>query len=961
MPKQSHPDFLIKLILRARALEAGGDNRDRGYIMLVTATLGIIVMSLLAAYLVLTDISKNTTSAFVDSHNTFVVAESGMNIRAQNILNKFAAYTRPTGTSPTPFGGGASLTTTSITSDGKTYTGKKPTNQEILAMMQQCIEGTADKGSDDFQCQGDRNAAAGTPQSRYNQTSNWQDIANSDGEIRRRQTSYTAYTFIIDRTMYEDGNSSKNPLPATISSGQTYAGLNAQTYVYTVYASAVDNQNNAGTRANSFLQIDFKSRVIPLFQFAAFYEDDLEMDSQMPMTVSGPVHTNASLRAISYGFNNYTSGFGKTSANFASGDVQAGTRLMDKVTVAGSIFDRVPLGTWRPPGCGGSAASQTINCGVMAVYKGTGDKTDPANYTYFPDFAAVDRTTPLTELELALFGDRMVDGGRGATRLNPPKAGFLRTKNYLTNVVGDYYAKADLRLKFYPTRSMPFDLMSIKTGGSGCSSADLIAANRQEAATLKCSPLTKGQLRSLQQPVLITDTAQTGTNLEILKALRVALAAAEGTPLTLSNLDGSIDGTTGWGLKFKTLLGSIPGLTAGDVTALIGQTPTAIATARGSKFLPPPIQFVSGGANAADNNTNGGFCNSLYSYKVPNTSTRTCNWMTMLQTNIESLTHWNRDGIYVEATDPNLTTAYTAPSSLSLSSGLATDGLAFNRSAADSSATADSFLYKGLAASDRTERGLVFHATVSDDLDGDGTNDVLATDANKISGKDDDGNPIAHVDNYRIYPGNPNTKESPYGFVISGGEELPAPLTIATDQAIYIQGNYNNPSNGAALAKDTAYTASSRRVPAAIMADTITVLSNQCSNNNKQVNCGILDGTSSTPQVADGIGINAAFLSNLMKSASNQAGVTNQYNGGLNKYMRLLENWGGSTSGTYYNYTGSMVNLGESIESDKIPDGAGVPRRNFNYDTNFNSFDGLPPMTPSATYLQQEVFKRRFN
>jgi hypothetical protein len=69
---------------------------------------------------------------------------------------------------------------------------------------------------------------------------------------------------------------------------------------------------------------------------------------------------------------------------------------------------------------------------------------------------------------------------------------------------------------------------------------------------------------------------------------------------------------------------------------------------------------------------------------------------------------------------------------------------------------------------------------------------------------------------------------------------------------------------------------------------------------------------------------------------------------------------GGSTSGTYYNYNSAMVNLGEPLESDKIADGAGVPRRNFNYDPHFNSFDRLPPLTPSVVYLQQEVFKRQF-
>ena len=155
-----------------------------------------------------------------------------------------------------------------------------------------------------------------------------------------------------------------------------------------------------------------------------------------------------------------------------------------------------------------------------------------------------------------------------------------------------------------------------------------------------------------------------------------------------------------------------------------------------------------------------------------------------------------------------------------------------------------------------------------------------------------------------------------------------------------------------------------RRQPAAIMADTITVLSNQCLNTNKQVNCGITTLISSLPgnlsptaiTVTSPVAINAAFASNLRKSGG---GV---YNGGLNKFMRFLEDWNGAGTGAkYLNYTGSLVSLGEPLESSEVPTGNGVPARNFNYETNFNAFERLPPLGPNAMYLQQEVFKRSYN
>ena len=140
--------------------------------------------------------------------------------------------------------------------------------------------------------------------------------------------------------------------------------------------------------------------------------------------------------------------------------------------------------------------------------------------------------------------------------------------------------------------------------------------------------------------------------------------------------------------------------------------------------------------------------------------------------------------------------------------------------------------------------------------------------------------------------------------------------------------------------------------------------------------------------------VNAAFLSYTDLSVGNCKTVggtsscggttTNplKSSGGINNYMRMLESWGG-TSGQYFNYSGSFVSLGTPLEysgkwSGGAPvdssgfapgDGTGnaaalfysIPSRNFNFDPNFTSFSGLPPMTPSVVYLQQEVFKRSFN
>jgi hypothetical protein len=1027
MNKQQNPNQkLIQFMLRAQRLSRH-DASDKGYAMMMTSLISIAMFSMLAAYMTMTNLSKSSTNAYVDGTNTFYVAESGLNKRAQELREKFTVSLLPTSGS---------------TSSAISAANPATASDCFATTMPLYKKATTYDTNNDFECRNysfkyQNNSISG-------KSSGSKEAMGGDAEITEKSdtVNYVAYTFVRPKQDYKDNP----PEPTKINTGETFAGLNALEYQYTVYSTArkptasilasraqidakakkmsgatvtaaettlaneydtkqlaadTTNTTNANTIAgnsshNTVLQMDFKSRVIPLFQFAAFYEDDLEMDSQMPMSVSGPIHTNGDLMAMSYSINQDASVDGKVGSplDFTDSNVMAGTRLLGKVTTAGNIYGGVLAQTWKPGSCGTAK-----NCGVMAVYKGSGLQTSRDNYFYFPDKTFNEAATlAFTPSQVADFGDRMQDKSKGISRLNPPKPGFLREKNYFTNKSGSYYGKADMRLKFFPLRAMPFDFTAIEAG-SGCNLTTYkISADRQGSSALSCSELTKGQLRSLQQPVLMTtSTTLSANDLDILKALKVAIASASGTPLTIYDLNQTINLTSttlpGWRLVFKNLLSST------NQTLLGSKKPTEIATDRGSSFLSPPIQFISGNTSGTNLDTNSGFYNKLKG-----------TWMTMLQTNIRSLTYWNRDGIYVEADSGNkddLKVAYAAPTTLNLSLGLSTSELAFKRKAADTANTdlSGSFLHQGLAAADRTENGLVFHATVSDDTKGDGSDsgntsdDITAPDTNDpVPGKDGQGVTIDRVDNYRTYPGISGKQKSPYAFVFSGGEELPGPLTIASDQAAYIQGDYNNPGvPKGTLISTIPYRPSSSlvsgpyipfngtaeitgvnkvgyyREPAAIIADTITILSNECLNNNGRVgkvgtgtvDCGAFgtrDSIASTTKVANGIAINAAFLSNLMKSGTRNSDGTytvGTLNGGLNKYMRLLENWGTSATGAYYNYTGSMVSLGEPLESSEVPTGV-APKRNFNYDTYFNSFEKLPPLTPSAVYLQQDSFKRTY-
>ena len=95
--------------------------------------------------------------------------------------------------------------------------------------------------------------------------------------------NHSAMTYITE----EAGN----PLQRIIPPGEPFAGLNAMEYRYTV--TSVGRSSNGQNEA--ILDLTFISRMVPLFQFAIFFQEDLEFFNGATMTVDGPVHTNSDL------------------------------------------------------------------------------------------------------------------------------------------------------------------------------------------------------------------------------------------------------------------------------------------------------------------------------------------------------------------------------------------------------------------------------------------------------------------------------------------------------------------------------------------------------------------------------------------------------------------------------------------------------------------------------------------
>lgn len=163
-------------------------------------------------------------------------------------------------------------------------------------------------------------------------------------------------------------------------------------------------------------------------------------------------------------------------------------------------------------------------------------------------------------------------------------------------------------------------------------------------------------------------------------------------------------------------------------------------------------------------------------------------------------------------------------------------------------------------------------------------------------------------------------------------------LTIVSDQAAYLHGNYN----------------SINKIPAAVMADSMNVLSTNWNisdtNSNKTISNRIAGNTT----------INAAFLAGTdttggIEGVGGQGGA---YNGGLENYPRFHEDWSGRT----LTYRGSFVSLSKSrhVNGSWGSQSYSPPARDWNYDTSFNNAANLPPITPRFNYLKQQVFLRDY-
>ncbi len=176
------------------------------------------------------------------------------------------------------------------------------------------------------------------------------------------------------------------------------------------------------------------------------------------------------------------------------------------------------------------------------------------------------------------------------------------------------------------------------------------------------------------------------------------------------------------------------------------------------------------------------------------------------------------------------------------------------------------------------------------------------------------------------------------------GATLPTKgLTVVSQNPVYVQGDYNITQNGPV---DPA-TGLQTHPPAAILADAITVLSN-----NWMPNSSDTKGTQTTNnRPATATTVNAAFATG--PSAESAPG---QGNGQLENDIRFLEDWSG---GQKFTYRGSIIDLWHSQQATApwrcCGSGPGQyyspPIRDWGYDALFSSTP--PPGTPSGVVIMK--------
>ena len=199
------------------------------------------------------------------------------------------------------------------------------------------------------------------------------------------------------------------------------------------------------------------------------------------------------------------------------------------------------------------------------------------------------------------------------------------------------------------------------------------------------------------------------------------------------------------------------------------------------------------------------------------------------------------------------------------------------------------------------------------------------------------------------------------GVYDSSNPMLTKGFTVASENGVYVLGNYNA-TGIASVGSPTPSTDylpqnTADHIPASIVADAVTILSNNWSDAASfryPFSRSFRQGTETTVR----FGMIAGDTLTSLNGTPNQGGGDIRMNGGVHNFPRFLEEWRDRL-----NYTGSLINLFNSRNNN----GAfkccvsvySPPTRNWVFDVSFRDINRLPPGTPFFQSIQLTGFERR--
>lgn len=185
-------------------------------------------------------------------------------------------------------------------------------------------------------------------------------------------------------------------------------------------------------------------------------------------------------------------------------------------------------------------------------------------------------------------------------------------------------------------------------------------------------------------------------------------------------------------------------------------------------------------------------------------------------------------------------------------------------------------------------------------------------------------------------------------------------FTFASENGIYVRGNYNTTSvnvaggSTATTSENYAPQNTTLHIPASVVGDAVTILSNSWNDGQS-----FAAPNNRNSRVASNTQVRFAMLAgDPISGHSPSAGLTGAQNGGLINFKRYLEAW----SSKRLNYAGSLVNIFNAFNNNAHQKCCNTvyspPTRDWTYDSSFNNPSRMPPGTPFVYYISFTGFER---